>query len=62
MYGSDSWPLSKKGEILLQIFGRRILRRIYGPFDEGGIWRIRCNNELCKLCSEPDTERSKWED
>jgi hypothetical protein len=55
MYGSESWPLSKKDENLLQISERRILRRIYGPINEGGICRIRYNNELYKLYSEPDT-------
>jgi hypothetical protein len=31
MYGSESWPLSKKDENLLQIFKRRILRRTFVP-------------------------------
>jgi hypothetical protein len=31
MYGSESWPLSKKDENLLQIFERRILRRTFVP-------------------------------
>jgi hypothetical protein len=57
MYGSWSWPLSKKDENLLQIFERRILIRIYGPTNEGGIWRIRYSNELSKLYNEPDTVR-----
>jgi hypothetical protein len=57
MYGSESWPLSKKDESLLQIFERRILRRIDGPINEGGMWRIRYNNELHKLYNEPDTVR-----
>jgi hypothetical protein len=35
MYGSESWLLLKD-EKLLQIFERRILRRFYGPIDEGG--------------------------
>jgi hypothetical protein len=55
MYGSESWPLSNKDENLLQIFERTILRRIYCPVNEGGVWRIRYNNELYKLYSEPDT-------
>jgi hypothetical protein len=55
-YGSERWPLSEKDKNLLQLFERRILRRIYGPINEGGIWRIRYNNELHKLCKEPDTE------
>jgi hypothetical protein len=45
-YGSDSWPLSNKDENLLQIFERGILRRIYGPVNESGIWRIRDDSEL----------------
>jgi hypothetical protein len=59
MSGSEGWPLSKKDEHLLQIFGRRILKRIYGPINEGGIWRIRYNNELYKVCSEPDSQRDQ---
>jgi hypothetical protein len=39
---------------MLQIFKRRILRRIYGPIKENGIWRPRYNHELYKLCNEPD--------
>jgi hypothetical protein len=27
--------------------GEKILRRIYGPVVEQGIWRIRSNQELC---------------
>jgi hypothetical protein len=46
MYGSESWPVSKKEENILQIFERRILRRIDGPINEFGMWRIRYNNEL----------------
>jgi hypothetical protein len=56
MYRSESWRFSKKDENLLQILERRILRRIYGPINEGGIWRIRYNNELYKLYSESDSQ------
>jgi hypothetical protein len=56
-YGSESWPLSKKDENPLQIFKRRILRRIYSPINEGGIWRIRNKNELYKLYNELDVVR-----
>jgi hypothetical protein len=51
-----TYQTSKKDENLLQIFGRRILRRTYGPINEGGVWRIRHNNEFYKLYSEPGTE------
>jgi hypothetical protein len=56
IYGSEIWPLSEKDKNLLQIFERRTLRRIYGPVNEGGIWRIRYNNELHNLYNEPDSQ------
>jgi hypothetical protein len=59
MYGSECWPLLKKDENLLRIFERRILRRIYGPVNEGGICRIRYNNELHKLYSVPDSQSDR---
>jgi hypothetical protein len=58
MYGSESLPLSKD-ENLLQIFERIILRRIYGAINEGDIWRIRYNNELYKLYSEPYSQNDQ---
>jgi hypothetical protein len=39
---------------MLRAFERRILRRIYGPVEENGIWRSRYNHEINKLYSEPD--------
>jgi hypothetical protein len=39
---------------MLRIFERRILRRIYSPIKENGIWRSRYNHELYKLYNEPD--------
>ena len=35
-YGAETWVLSKQDEHLLSIFGRKILRRIYGPVIDGG--------------------------
>jgi hypothetical protein len=34
----------------LNTWERKILRRIYGPVVEQGIWRIRTNQELWVLC------------
>jgi hypothetical protein len=39
---------------MLRIFERRILRRIYGPVMENGIWRSKYNRELYKLYNGPD--------
>ena len=43
-------PLEK----LLKIFERKILRKIYGPIQEGDIWRIRNNEELNRSINEED--------
>ena len=45
-YGSEPWTLTKSDKNLLRIFEREILWRIYGPVQEGDIWRIRNNEEL----------------
>jgi hypothetical protein len=37
---------------MLNMFERKILRRIYGPTQEGGCWLPRWNNELYSLYSE----------
>jgi hypothetical protein len=39
---------------MLRIFERRILRIIYGPIKENGIWKSRYNHELHQICNEPD--------
>ena len=45
-YGSETWILTQSDENLLRILERKILRKIYGPIQEGDIWRIRNNEEL----------------
>ena len=35
-YGSETWTLTKSVENLLRISERKILRKIYGPIQEGG--------------------------
>jgi hypothetical protein len=36
-------------ENALRRFERKVLRKIYGPVVDKGVWRARYNNELCKL-------------
>jgi hypothetical protein len=38
-YGSGCWALSKKDRNQMQMFERRILRMIYGPVNDSGVWR-----------------------
>jgi hypothetical protein len=36
------------------IWGRKILRKIYGPKSEQGVWRIRSNLDIHNVCKSPD--------
>jgi hypothetical protein len=54
-YGSESWPLKRKDEHMLQIFERMIrVLGIYGPIKDNGKRKARYNHELYKLQNEPD--------
>ena len=45
--GAEVWTLTKKEEQALQIFERKIFRRMYGPkYENGGEWKSRTNREL----------------
>ena len=45
-YGSESWTLTKLHENKLKIFKRKILKRIFGPICENGVWHSRYDDEL----------------
>jgi hypothetical protein len=57
LYGTESWTFTKADEEKLRIFERRILRSIYGPTCEDGIWRIKYNDELYSLYKDADIVR-----
>ena len=44
--GSESWTITMEEEKALAVFGREILRKIYGPVKGNELWRIRRNDEL----------------
>jgi hypothetical protein len=41
MYGAETWVLTNADENALNIWERKILRKIYGPVQDAGIWKIR---------------------
>jgi hypothetical protein len=45
-YASETWVIRKENERALNTSRRKILRKIYGPVNEGGHWIIRTNEEL----------------
>ena len=53
-YGSVTWTLTQAAEQMLSMSERKILRRIYGPIQDGGCWHPRWNNELYSLYREPN--------
>jgi len=56
-YGAETWMLTAVEENALRRFERKVLRKIYGPMVDKGVWRIRYNNELCKLMGGEDIVR-----
>jgi hypothetical protein len=46
LYGSESWTLTEVHEEKLRILERIIMRRIYVPTCESGVWRIKYSYEL----------------
>jgi hypothetical protein len=54
MYASETWQLKKLEVKMIITWQRRILRRIFGPNKEYGIWKIRTNKELIELYNNPD--------
>jgi hypothetical protein len=53
-YGSECLPVSKKDGSMFRNFERRILRMIYGPVNDNGIWRTGHGNEPYSFCDELD--------
>lgn len=53
-YGAESWVLNKDNIERLMIFERKVLRKIFGPLNDRGMWRIRYNTEIYNLYKEPD--------
>ena len=51
-YGCEAWTITQKTADIVHTFERKILRRIIGPIQENGSWRLRYNNELCQIYKE----------
>lgn len=66
MYGSEVWTLKKREQIMLGVWERKILRKIFGGKKVDGIWERRTNKELQEMYSEADiigvvkAQRIRW--
>jgi hypothetical protein len=56
-YGCETWTINRYNEEKIEIFERKVLRKIYGPSCDNRRWRIRYKNELYQPFGEPDTIR-----
>jgi hypothetical protein len=54
LYGSKTWVLTKKEENQLIVFERTVLRTIYGPKIENGVYRRRYNHEIDRESNTPN--------
>jgi hypothetical protein len=54
MFGCEAWSMTEKDKTRLSMWERKILRKVYGPVTEQGVWRIRRNEELRELYKAPD--------
>jgi hypothetical protein len=54
IYGAETWTLTNKNEKMLMTWGRKILRKIYGPTKQNGQWRIKTNSELMRKYKSQD--------
>jgi hypothetical protein len=52
-YGCETWSVTKGDEEKLNIFERKVLRRIYGPVIENGEYRRRTNQEMYQMFNKP---------
>jgi hypothetical protein len=48
-YACETWILKETIINRLMVFERKVLRKIFGPTNENGIWRMKTNQELDKI-------------
>jgi len=53
-YGNETWAMCEMDMKSLSTFEKNILRMVYGPVVQQGIWRIRTNQELWERCKNRD--------
>ena len=56
-YAAETWNISSRDANKLRVFERKIIRRIYGPIQENGYWRIMDNLEVNNILNGEDIVR-----
>ncbi|XP_043064519.1 uncharacterized protein LOC122320475 [Drosophila ficusphila] len=66
LYGAEAWTVTQPDAAALEVFERKILRKIFGPVCVGDTYRIRWNHELYELYDDIDVvsriniQRLRW--
>ena len=56
-YAAETWNISSRDANKLRVFERKIIRRIYGPIQENGYWRVMDNLEVNNILNGEDIVR-----
>jgi hypothetical protein len=56
-YAAETWTLNISDENALRIFERKVIRKIYSPVCQDGVWRVRSNSEINSLLRGEDIVR-----
>ena len=57
-YASETWTMTEADIQRLHVFERNILRKIFGPVNDGIRWRVKTNNELYDMYKFPNIVNS----
>ena len=57
LYGAEAWTLSSTDAAALEVFDRKVMRKIFGPVRVGDDYRIRTNRELYELFNDMDVAK-----
>jgi hypothetical protein len=57
--GSETWSVTEMDMKRLNTWEKKMLRRIYGPVVEQGVWRIRNNQKNKELGIVADIKRKR---
>jgi hypothetical protein len=59
MFGCEARSITENDRTRLNMWERKILRKVYGPVTKQGVWRTRRNEELRELYKAPDLVGSR---
>jgi hypothetical protein len=59
MYGYETWFAVENDKVILNTWGRKVFRKVYGAVTKQEIWKIETNPELIWL-TDINRRRREW--